>query len=922
MSSSDDQDDIVSYCANQTAVACYDTDVSGDNIVTSIYFNLLIGFLCLCGFILWRGSFEIYFTNLVLPGVRFRPPKMKLGGWHQLWSWAAPIYTVKEKDLLQIAGIDALVAVRILQFGVSLFLPMTVFCVGILLPVNYTASPGGSDATSAFFRMTISNIPNGSSLMWIHFVIFLVLLALTCYLLIAFYKEHTALRQTSLAATAEKEIVLAYSASIRYPSGDTFVNENEDEDDQDKTGTIDGNVDDGMNLTTSQREIKQSNRDGVEAPTTTTTTTTAAAVAATLSGASSYRKKKQYPKVDIWPTRRLLDEERDQVRPGRYTVIIRDEQFAVYNDKPGAPFGLHHLAHLVAPLGRMRATLAEKYKVKIKPTKRSVKEQEEGTTDPPPSVMPNTYRMKICEETFMQFFGDDFDCIIPVYNTEQVNKLLAKHCFLLMKIDRVKLRIETAKKKESEGGNTTSNEELLTKKQAELVELERREADSTAKIYECQEEAKSQPKSCFIALFKTQEAAWFAASLNPNPLHQRMLHLVPGVDPENVNWPTLERGWLQRTFRPFITLIFILIIMLLPIGIFTGIFSQIVIALCGGDEGDTGSLTGTWFCSDDQWATALRNIITGVLPSLLLSIYQSVLLPIMFYACAQSESKYVSLTDMELRMASLFFYWGMFNFFAGALLGGTATSGLRAAVEEPDQIAEIIAAAAGAASNFFINYTIQAALLFTFFRLFWPAAPVIMYIFKWFRLLPKPKTKRDKAWENPPRNCRYSRDIGTRVMAVYIATFGYCIISPFIVPCALIYFFLLSIVWKYQMLYVFQKAYDSEGEMWRYFAHRMVACMGLCTVFTSCMFLVKQAYVQAGICFFGAGIFLLAFDGYLKNTYDAVYRHDPAEILRDAPKMAVDRGLYVPPALKSGAKGWYIETGKVWQGWGAPRHSF
>lgn len=123
--------------------------------------------------------------------------------------------------------------------------------------------------------------------------------------------------------------------------------------------------------------------------------------------------------------------------------------------------------------------------------------------------------------------------------------------------------------------------------------------------------------------------------------------------------------------------------MLLPIGLITGIFSQLGAALCGGGQGDTGSLTGTWFCSNSKWASLIRGIITGVLPSILMAVYQSVVLPVYLYSCANLESKHLSLSDMDRRIAQLGFYWNVFNFFLGALLGGTVFNGLRQAIDNP-----------------------------------------------------------------------------------------------------------------------------------------------------------------------------------------------------------------------------------------------
>jgi hypothetical protein len=60
--------------------------------------------------------------------------------------------------------------------------------------------------------------------------------------------------------------------------------------------------------------------------------------------------------------------------------------------------------------------------------------------------------------------------------------------------------------------------------------------------------------------------------------------------------------------------------MLLPIGMFTGAFAQLTIALCGNPN-DPAARSASWYCSDDRWATFLRNALTSLAPSIVLSVY-------------------------------------------------------------------------------------------------------------------------------------------------------------------------------------------------------------------------------------------------------------------------------------------------------------
>ena len=65
------------------------------------------------------------------------------------------------------------IAVRIISFGILVFLPITIFAMAKLIPINYTdnyyksSSSDMTDSyTTVFIRLTMSNITPGSSVLW------------------------------------------------------------------------------------------------------------------------------------------------------------------------------------------------------------------------------------------------------------------------------------------------------------------------------------------------------------------------------------------------------------------------------------------------------------------------------------------------------------------------------------------------------------------------------------------------------------------------------------------------------------------------------------------------------------------------------------------------------------------------------------
>lgn len=521
-------------------------------------------------------------------------------------------------------------------------------------------------------------------------------------------------------------------------------------------------------------------------------------------------------------------------------------------------------------------------------------------------------RVRVASDMFTELFGDDFDSIIPIYPTRKVDNLIHQWDGCHAKLERLQLRL----------GNATDLRKVAKLEAAVTTQLKKIAALQKRVAAERDAVLSDLPSTCFFATFRSQEAAAVAAQANLNPSAQRLFSVQPAPQPDDVNWPALQRSWWHRMMRQAYALPLIMIIMLVPIGAFFGMFAQLSLSMCGNPyAGTTGSYSGTWFCSDDAWATFLRNLLTSVAPSILLSVYNLVVLPVIVYYTAQLEGQCYTLSGLDRRCADLFFYWDVFNVFLGAMLGGSILGELNTFLNNPAQIWSALGSAIPASALFFINYVAYRALVMAWFRLLYPSMAIVTSVLKWMRIMPLSRTAHDKAFDCPPRNCRYGRDIGIPVMMNFVMVLAYALVAPLVLPFGLVYFALLWAVWRYQSLYVYQRQYESGGQMWPYAAHKVVACNLIMVLFTSTVFLVRRAYVQFAIMIITLPLVLLEFNSYLRKRYDAVVAQVPLMAVHKATRGRVDADMYVPPPLREGARGWYPEWGKIWQYWGIPRYT-
>lgn len=635
-----------------------------------------------------------------------------------------------------------------------------------VIPVNYTgdfleeSGATGNDTTTGnltyvFLKMSMSNVDNGSSLLWIHLVFLAMLVFYGCFLIVVFYEENVSMQHTLFKKYVDGMKTSNVSdLEERYKDPDSPDAQDDDSSDaqgQSEEKKIEYIEEGGMN----ERVVNMLNPENQ-----------------TLL-AQAFRQTVAEPEPGkLWPVRRpqRYTAERPQFA-GKYAVLVIDEPRKKFATSKLVRFGA---ASKTATSGSALKSLWYALKLPFMGTKApengssrhvektvdvdshatnlitsaSKKHQLEGVRNRKAKtsccglVKENLQKTeeKICErherfhyikDTFVRIYGDDFDQIIPIYDTEELDAKIVVLYNTQAQIERVKLKLANLQKSDKEKKRTSKLESKLKKMEEKECALQQVVEETRKEILD------GPPRPTFIATFHSPLAAAAASNINANPISWRGFHTMPCPDPENINFPALSRTWHGRSVRYGISLFFIVLVMIFPLGIFTGAFSQLGNAICSGNPNSTASVSGSWICSDNFWAKLLMSIITGMLPQLLMTIYQSVFLPIYIMFVSQAEGRHVSLSLLDLRCAQLFFHWTVWNFFFGALLGGTVFGGLRSAVDDPSRIIDILGTAIPAASNFFINYVILRALTMTFFRLFYPHACVGMNIAQWFRVMPR-----------------------------------------------------------------------------------------------------------------------------------------------------------------------------------------
>lgn len=177
--------------------------------------NILSAFIFLLAFAILRlqpFNDRVYFPKWYLKGLRSDPEhsgtlvskfvNLNFRAYVRFLNWMPAALRMPEPELIDHAGLDSAVYLRIYLLGLKIFVPITCFAWAVLVPVNWTNSTLeiAKVAFSNIDKLSIANIPLGSQRFWAHIIVAYVFTFWTCYVLQKEYEKVTSLRLQFLAS--------------------------------------------------------------------------------------------------------------------------------------------------------------------------------------------------------------------------------------------------------------------------------------------------------------------------------------------------------------------------------------------------------------------------------------------------------------------------------------------------------------------------------------------------------------------------------------------------------------------------------------------------------------------------------------------------------------------------------------------------
>ncbi|KAL1567769.1 Calcium permeable stress-gated cation channel 1 [Salvia divinorum] len=209
---------------------------AGTNILFAVAFLTAFAFLRLQPI-----NDRVYFPKWYLLGVRNSPSQqgsfltkfvnLDWRAYVRFLNWVPDALTMLEPQLIDHAGLDSAVYLRIYLLGLKIFVPIALLSWAILVPVNWTNNTlanGGPSAKlqySNIGKLSISNIPYGSPRLWTHISMAYAFTFWTCFCLRNEYAKVAEMRLHFLASTKRRPDQFTVLVRNVLPDQDESVSE-------------------------------------------------------------------------------------------------------------------------------------------------------------------------------------------------------------------------------------------------------------------------------------------------------------------------------------------------------------------------------------------------------------------------------------------------------------------------------------------------------------------------------------------------------------------------------------------------------------------------------------------------------------------------------------------------------------------------
>ncbi|KAL9227874.1 hypothetical protein vseg_003515 [Gypsophila vaccaria] len=301
---------------------------------------------------------------------------------------------------------------------------------------------------------------------------------------------------------------------------------------------------------------------------------------------------------------------------------------------------------------------------------------------------------------------------------------------------------------------------------------------------------------------------------------------------------------------------------------------------------------------------SVKSFIQGYLPGIILKIFL-LLIPMVIMLMSKIEG-FTSFSYLERRSAAKYHLFILVNVFLGSIIAGTAFQNLdRFLKQSATEIPRIVGVSIPMKATFFITYVMVdgwASVAAEVLRL----VPLVLFHIK-NAVLVKTEQDRDEAMD--PGFLDFPT-YEPRIQLYFLLGLVYCVVTPILLPFIIIFFAFAYLVFRHQIINVYDRKYESAAAFWPDVHRRII--IGLVISHLLLVGLLSTKSVKTCTPFLVAlPVLTIWFHIVCKGRFESAFKRFPLEeaMKKDTLERATDptlnirtylRDAYLHPVFKGG----------------------
>nr|XP_024928185.2 calcium permeable stress-gated cation channel 1 isoform X4 [Ziziphus jujuba var. spinosa] len=401
------------------------------------------------------------------------------------------------------------------------------------------------------------------------------------------------------------------------------------------------------------------------------------------------------------------------------------------------------------------------------------------------------------------------------------------------------------------------------------------------------EKIASNPKSIMPVAFVSFKTRWGAAvcaqtqqSRNPTIW---LTEWAP--EPRDVYWDNLAIPYVSLTIRRLIIAVAFF---------FLTFFFMIPIAFVQSLANIEGIEKAVPFLEPVIELKFIKSIIQGFLPGIALKIFL-IFLPSILMLMSKFEG-FNSISALERRSASRYYIFQFINVFLGSIITGTAFQQLDNFIHQSaNDIPKTIGVSIPMKATFFITYIMVdgwAGIAGEILRL----KPLIIYHLKNFFLV---KTEKDREEAMDPGTLGFNTG-EPQIQLYFLLGLVYSVVTPILLPFIIVFFALAYVVYRHQIINVYNQEYESAAAFWPDVHGRIVTALVVSQLLLMGLLSTKNA-AQSTPLLITLPVLTIFFHRFCKGRYEPAFLRYPLQeaMMKDTLERAREPNLNLKGFLQN-----------------------